>query len=516
MANLTISMSKIRKILKMYSQQRAIMTIAAQADASRNTVKKYIAAFNDSGFTFEEVNALNDKELEDLFGKSREHPPNARMQSMLRCFPHVDKELKRTGVNRQMLWEAYYKEFPDGYQYSQFCFYYNQWKARVNPTMHMDHKVGDKLYVDFAGEKMSYTDKETGEIIPVEVFVAILGASQLTYVEAVMSQQKEDFIAACENTLHFIGGVPAAIVPDNLKAAVTKSSRYEPTLNETFEDFADHYGTTILPARAYRPRDKALVEGAVKIIYTKIYAPLNKHVYHSLTELNTAIWQTLEGHNSQLLKGRNYSRKLQFEEIERQTLAPLPVLRYQFKKQFQARVIKNGHVNLGPDKHYYSVPYRYIGKRVKLLYSRTIVEIYSNYERIALHPRNKNPYGYTTDKEHMASTHRFKSDWTPDMFLDWAASIHEDVRLYILQILERKQHPEQAYKSCLGVLGFAKKAGNERLTVACQRALSYGVYNYKTIQTILENKMDNYEESLFADELPMPDHGNIRGEDYYK
>ena len=217
-----------------------------------------------------------------------------------------------------------------------------------------------------------------------------------------------------------------------------------------------------------------------------------------------------------MLKGRNYSRKLQFEEIERQTLAPLPVLRYQFKKQFQARVIKNGHVNLGPDKHYYSVPYRYIGKRVKLLYSRTIVEIYSNYERIALHPRNKNPYGYTTDKEHMASTHRFKSDWTPDMFLDWAASIHEDVRLYILQILERKQHPEQAYKSCLGVLGFAKKAGNERLTVACQRALSYGVYNYKTIQTILENKMDNYEESLFADELPMPNHDNIRGKDYYK
>jgi len=305
MANLTISMSKIRKILKMYSQQRPLMTIAAQADASRNTVKKYVAAFKASGFTFDEVNALNDKELEDLFGKSREHPPNARMQSMLRCFPHVDKELKKTGMNRQLLWEAYYKEFPDGYLYSQFCFYYNQWKARVNPTMHMDHKVGDKLYVDFAGEKMSITDKDTGEITPVEVFVAILGASQLTCVEAVMSQQKEDFIAACENTLHFIGGVPAAIVPDNLKAAVTKSSRYEPTLNETFEDFADHYGTTILPARAYRPRDKALVEGAVKIIYTKIYAPLNKQVCHSLAELNTAIWQALEVHNSQLLKGRN-------------------------------------------------------------------------------------------------------------------------------------------------------------------------------------------------------------------
>jgi len=516
MPNTNISMSKIRKILKMYSQQRPVMTIAAQADASRNTVKKYLAAFKASGFTFDEINSLSDKELEEFFGQHREMPPNARMLSMLRCFPHVDKELKRTGVNRYMLWEAYRKEFPEGYQYSQFCFYYNQWKARVNPTMHMDHKAGDKLYVDFAGEKLHVTDKDTGEIVPVEVFVAILGASQLTYVEAVSSQQKDDFIAACENTLYYIGGVPAAIVPDNLKAAVTKSSRYEPTLNETFEDFADHYGTTILPARAYRPRDKALVEGAVKIMYTKIYAPLNREVYHSLTELNTAIWAALNAHNNQLLKGRNYSRRLQFEEIERQTLAPLPVLRYQFKKQFYAKVIKNGHVALGPDKHYYSVPYRYIGKRVKLLYSRTTVEIYSNYERIALHKRAKNPYGYTTDDDHMASTHRFVTEWTPDKFLDWAASIHEDVRLYIVKILDRKQHPEQAYKSCLGVLGFAKKAGNERLTMACQRALSYGLYNYKTIQSILENKMDSYEESLFADELPMPSHDNIRGNDYYK
>ncbi|WP_316753701.1 IS21 family transposase [Pedobacter gandavensis] len=230
---------------------------------------------------------------------------------MLRCFPHVDKELKRTGVNRHILWAEYYKEFPDGYQYSQFCFYYNQWKNRVNPTMHIDHKAGDKLYVDFAGQKLSITDKQTGEIINVEVFVSILGASQLTYVEAVGSQQKEDFIAACEHTLHYIGGVPDAIVPDNLKAAVIKSSRYEPTLNETFSDFADYYGTTILPARAFRPRDKALVEGAVKIIYTRIYAPLRKGVYHSLKELNDAIRPMLEEHNNRLLQGRNYSRRQQ-------------------------------------------------------------------------------------------------------------------------------------------------------------------------------------------------------------
>ena len=516
MANTTISMSKIRQILRMYSQGRSKLSIAAQSGVSRNTAKKYFAAFDASGCTFDQINALNDKELEDFFGNGQERPPDKRMLALQRCFPQVDKELKRTGMNRRILWEAYRKEFPDGFQYTQFCFYYNQWKARVNPTMHLDHKAGDKLYVDFAGEKLSITDKETGEVIEVEVFVAILGASQLTYVEAVMSQQKEDFIAACENALHFYGGVPAAIVPDNLKAAVTKSNRYEPTLNETFADFADHYSTTILPARAYRPRDKALVEGAVKIMYSRIYAPVRKRVYHTLAELNAAIKEALEAHNSGPLKGRNYSRKLQFEEVERETLSPLPALRYEFKKQHQATVMKNGHVCLGVDKHYYSVPYRFIGKKVKILYSRSNMEVYYHYERIAMHKRIKNPYSYTTDKDHLATTHRFMTEWTPDRFLEWASSIHEDVRLYILKILDRKQHPEQAYRSCVGILGFAKKAGNERLTSACRRALGYGIYNYKTIQQILENNMDQYEDSLFADELPMPSHDNIRGEDYYK
>lgn len=505
----------------MYSQGRSKLSIAEQTGVSRNTAKKYMATYDASGLTFEQINSLNDKELDDFFGTVKEPPSQDRLLTLQRCFPHIDKELKRTGVNRRMLWEAYKKEFPDGFAYTQFCFHLTQWKARVNPVMHQDHKAGDKLYVDFAGVKLSLTDKETGEVTDVEVFVAILGASQLTYVEAVMSQQKEDFIAACENTLHYIGGVPAAIVPDNLKAAVTKSHRYEPTLNEAFADFADHYGTTILPARAYRPRDKALpgrraVEGAVKIVYSRIYAPLRKQVYSSLTELNSAILQALEVHNSQLLRGRNYSRRLQFEEIERSALAPLPLLRYEFKKHAHVTVMKNGHVCLGADKHYYSVPYRFIGKKIKLLYSTSLVEMYYHYERIALHKRVKSPYSYSTDKEHLASTHRFVTDWTPERFLEWAASIHDDVRLYILKILDRKQHPEQAYRSCIGILSFAKKAGEQRLISACQRALSYGIYNYKTIQTILEKNMDQYEDSLFADELQMPKHDNIRGEDYYQ
>jgi transposase len=516
MANTTISMSKIRKILRMYTNGRSIMSISAQADASRNTVKKYLAAFKESGFTFEEVNALDDKELEDLFGKTKERAPSSRMQTLLRCFPKVDKELKRTGITRHMLWEAYCKEFPDGYKYSQFCIYYNQWKARVNPVMHIDHKAGDKLYVDFAGQKLNITDKETGEIIPVEVFIGILGASQLTYVEAVMSQQKEDFITACENTLHYIGGVPEAIVPDNLKAAVTKSNRYEPTLNETFEDFSNHYCTTILPARAFHPRDKALVEGAVRIIYSRIYAPLHKSIYHSLRDLNQAIHALLEDHNNRLMQGRTYSRRQQFEEVERETLMPLPVLRYELKKQFHATVMKNGHVSLGADKNYYSVPYRFIGKKVKLLYSSTTVEAFYHYERIALHKRARGRHQYITEKDHLASTHQFLSDWNPQKFLGWAESIHADVKLYIQHILDRSPHAEQAYRSCAGVLGFARKAGNERLILACRRGLSYGMYNYKTIRMILEKNLDQYEESLFAGELQMPEHDNIRGEDYYQ
>ena len=331
----------------MYTQGRSKLSIATHTGVSRNTVKVYLAAFSSSGCSFEQIDALNDKELDDFFGKSREHAPNNRLIALQRCFPSIDRELKRTGVSRMMLWEAYMKEFPDGFRYTQFCFYYNQWKNRVNPVMHLDHKAGDKLFIDFAGQKLTIVDKDTGEVVEVEVFVAILAASQLTYVEAVMSQQKEDFISACENTLHYLGGVPAAIVPDNLKAAVTKSNRYEPTLNDTFADFADHYGTTILPARAYRPRDKALVEGAVKIAYSRIYAPLNKQVFHSLAELNSAILEALESHNTQLLKGRNYSRRLQFEEIEREALNPLPVLRYAFKKQalchrYEERAYKPG------------------------------------------------------------------------------------------------------------------------------------------------------------------------------
>ena len=516
MANTPISMIKIRQILRLHSQGRSKVQIAAQTGTSRNTLKKYLKEFEGSKLSYEEISVLSDKDLEDLFVKPGDNPLNEKLQQLFSLFPAVDKALKKKGVTRYLLWEKYKLDHPNGVGRSRFNHYFSQWKDQVNPTMHMEHKAGDKLYVDFAGEKLKIIDKDTGEMQEVEVFLAILGASQLTYVEAVLTQQKEDFIAGCEGAIHYYGGVPAAIVPDNLKSAVIKSSKYEPVLNETFADFAEHYGTTILPARAYRPRDKALVENAVRISYMRIYARIRGNNYYSLEELNIAIRAALEDHNNTLLTGRNYTRRQQFEEIERSTLMPLPPLKYELKKLYLGTVGKNGHVGLGPDKHYYSVPYVYIGKKVKLLYSRQSVEIYCNYQRIALHNRTKSAYQYTTNKEHLASTHRFVSDWTPERFISWAEAIHEDVKLYILKILDRKQHPEQAYKSCIGILSFAKKVSNERLIKACQLALGYGIHNYKTIQKILDKGLDKQEAPAESDQIPMPFHDNIRGENYYK
>lgn len=515
MANSPINMSKIRQLLRLHAQGSSKLQIAGQTGIARNTLKKYLEAFKQCGFSYAQLCELSDTDLEDLFVKPVEKPLSTKLETLFSLFPQIEKELKRKGVTRFLLWEKYKKEYPDGLGRSQFNHYLSQWRAQVNPVMHMEHKVGDKLYIDFAGDKLSIVDRESGEVQWVEIFVAILGASQLTYIEAVFSQSKEDLISACENALHFYGGVPAAIVPDNLKSAVTKSSKYEAVINETFADFAQHYSTAVLPARAYKPRDKALVENAVRILYTRVYTKVRSTIYFSLEELNAALLVALEAHNNRLLTGRPYSRKQQFEEVERAALAPLPPLRYELKKHLFVTVMKNGHVSLNADKHYYSVPYRFIGKKTKLMYSHTTVQVYYNYQCIATHQRIKSSYGYTTDKSHLASTHRFVSDWTPERFLTWAESIHEDVKLYILKILARKQHPEQAYKSCVGILSFAKKVGNERLIKACQRALDYGVHNYKIIQKILEKGLDkqNEEENQTTE---MPVHDNIRGQDYYQ
>ena len=515
MANNPIAMSKLRQVLKLYCQGQFKLQISIITGLSRNTVKKYINAFKGLKATWDDVNQLSDKDLDELFCKEPEPLIDNRLPLLHDFLKTQEKRLKQRGVTLLRLWEEYHGQFPDGFKMTSFYRHYNLWKRRVHPSMHMEHKAGDKIFVDFTGEKLEVVDPTTGEMTAMEVFVAILGASQLTYVEAIESQRVEDFIGCCENALHYFGGAPNAIVPDNLKSAVIKSNRYEPKLNENFEAFADYYGMAVLPARAYKPKDKALVEGAVKIAYRRIFASLPKELATTLGELNERIRALLNTHNSTSFKGRNYSRQQQFDEMEKATLQSLPEKRFELRSSSSATVMKNGHVCLGADKHYYSVPFGYISKKVRVLYSKSIVEVFYKYELIASHQRVRSAHNYTTDPSHMATHHKVLAEWNPDYFLAQARSIGKEVEYYITQVLRKKPHPEQAYKSCQGILSFAKRVGHQRLIKACQRGHAYGLYHFRAIEDILHRGLDLYD--LEEDrQLPMPDHDNIRGKEYYQ
>ena len=514
MANKPIVMNKLRSVIRLYAEGNGKKHIASCLNLSKNTVKKYVRLFVETRLSYQDIQALSDSELYQRFQMSCEKPESVRLKQLHAFFPRVQKELKRPGVTRLIMWKEYISKHPDGYAKSQFCAHYNKWRGITKPSMRIQHKAGDKLYVDYTGKKLQIIDRQTGECISTEVFVSILGASQLIYVEATLTQRKEDFISSVENALHYYKGVPSAIVPDNLKSAVTKSHRYEPTLNETFEDFADHYGTTILPARVYKPKDKALVEGAVKIVYTAIYTSLRDEQFFSLEALNKAIHDQLDQLNNRKLNKRPFSRRELFNDVESQELNPLPMHKYEIKEAAWATVMKTGHVCIQKDKHYYSVPYRFIGKKVKIVWSSKEVCIYYNYARIALHKRTKSPYNYTTIEDHLASSHKFIASWNPEYFRSWARNIHPDVELLITNILEKMKYPEQAYRSCIGVLGLAKKVGNQRLTNACTRALEYGICNYKIVQNILEKGLDKVEQPK-QDQPQAPEHDNIRGKQYY-
>jgi len=519
MSNKLIIMSKVRNVISLYTTGVSKQSIGERTGLPRNSVKKYIRLFLASGMSLEEIGQMDDTQLEQMFMDMvpRYHiEDDPRYLSLVEFFPTVEKALKKRENTKEKLWRQYIALHPDGYRISQFKGYYLKWLKVRNPVMHMEHKAGEKMYVDYAGQKLHLLDPESGSDVPVEVFVAILGASQLTYVEASYSQKKENFIGSCENALHFFGGVPNAIVTDNLKSAVIKGNRYEPSLNEAFRDFVSHYMMAALPAAPYKPKYKALVEGAVKIIYRTIYGTVKERVYSSLELLNQAIGIALEEHNTRLLKNRPYSRRQLFEETERHTLNSLPEHKYELKHRIIATVMKNNYVNLTEDKHFYSVPYHFIGKRVTLLYGQSEVEIYYRYERIAVHNRNHHPFGYTTVNEHLASKHRYMSDWNPDKFIERGGEIGPETKEYIIQLLSSRQHPEQTYRSCQGVLSFAARAGKERLNNACKRALQYGDYGYQTIRAILEKGLDRNTDEQPDSDQPLPPHDNIRGKNYYQ
>ena len=505
-------MSKLHTLISHYVSGKPKRHIALSIGVSRNTVDNYLGFLKAE--VGEDLSPLLSWDEEALY-RLVNHRVNPTTQQILNdLFPTYEQELSKVGMTRLILWERYCLKHSLAVSYSRFCHYLREWQSSQKVSMHLEHKAGDKLFIDFAGKKLFLTDPQTGEITWVEVFLAVLGCSQLTYCQAVYSQKKADFLLALANSLTFFGGVTQAIVPDNLKSAVNKASSYEPTVNENFKAFADHYGVAILPARSRKPQDKAHVENMVKLSYQKIYANLPEKDLAPLPELNKQIWQHLVTLNDALLTGKERSRTDQWL-MELSSLQPLPATWYEMRKIKQVTVMKNGHVYLTEDQHYYSVPYELIGKKLKMQYSRSEVNMYLHYELIVTHKRLRSPHNYTTITEHMPAQHRYVMEWNPSFFMTKAKEIDPIVEYYISQVLARKQHPEQGYKSCMGILSFAKRLGEARLIRACKRAHEIGYYNYKIIEDILKQNLDKYDDDDM--ELSkMPVHDNIRGGNYYE
>ena len=517
MAGKPIENSMLKQLLLLHSMKAGIKPIARTLGISKNTVKDYLHQISLTGLSVTDLLSKDTEELEFLLSK-KSSKDDAKYHVLEVLFPSFGTELEKPGFTLHYLWCKYKHAHPDGYLYSQFCYHYQKYRDSKKAVMHFEHEPGDKLFLDYTGKKLSYTAYGTGEVTDCEVFVAVLGHSQYTYAEASLSQQKDDFIASVQNALHYYGGVPRVLVTDNLKSAVDKSCRYDPVLNEDFMGMANHYQCAAMPARSRKPRDKSLVENHIRTLYTRIHAELSTVTFFSLQELNRAVLVCINNHNNMLFQGKDYSRKQVFEETELPALHPLPSQRYEIRKTCMVTVMKNSHVQLREDKHYYSVPYRYIGNKVKLCYTSKTVSIYLKGERIACHGREKKNGKYTTVNDHLPSTHRFVSEWNPDKFTRWAEGIHPDVKTYIKGILDRPAYPETLYRACVGVLSLAKKAGRDRLIKACQTGIQMNVFTYGFIARIIGNGTDklNVDSHNSKIKSQLPCHDNLRGEDYYK
>jgi transposase len=516
--NLTI-MSKVRKIIDLYQDQKGKKTISKRLNIPLTTVRRYTRLFLASGKSCQDIRSMSDTELENMFikmGNRSKLEENQKYQELLEFFPTMERELKKVGMTKEKQWLKYLKAYPEGYKRSQFNWHYQNWHRSRYPVAIIEHKAGDKMYVDYAGKKLYILDPDSGEKIELEVFVAILGASQLIFAEASLTQNTRDFITSNVNAMEYFSGSPKAIVTDNLKSAVIKSSKWEPKLNDAFKDFASHYMMTVLPAAPYRPTYKSLVEGAVRIIYREIYTELQKQVFSSRESINRAILGLLEKLNNRHFSKKDFSRRQLFNEIEAAALDPLPEKRYQVRERCHATALKNNHVRLAEDQHYYSVPYQFIGKKVAIFYDDKDVEIYYRYERIAVHQRDRRPHRYTTLDEHLLAKNRNVNNWDIDKYLQKAKEVGDHCYDYLQEIVKQRSHSESAFKSCRGIITLLKGFSPERLNNACKRAATYSDYSFSTIEAILVKGLDKGEQESQEDESQIPKHDNVRGKDYYK
>lgn len=494
-----------------------IKGIAAAFDVSRNTVRKYVRLWQESPLTMEQLLSLPEHRLREMFIPKGVHhrEASARQLELEALLPEYAARLSRKGVTVKSLYEEYRSSHPDGYLHSAFRLYVRQYRLQSRTvTGHVEHLAGDQMYIDFAGDKLEVVDSSTGAIRPVEIFVAILPCSHYTYCEAVWSQRREDLISACENALHYYGGVPMAIVPDNLRSAVSRSDRNEPVINDEFAAFAEHYGCAVFPARVRHPKDKALVENAVRLMYRSVYVAVEGLVFHDLASLNSAIRKALDEFNHQRMSGRKESRADLFAEVERECLRPLPSMRHQMKERRSVTVMRNSYVTL--NRHHYSVPTSYIGKRVELVYDADIISIYHGFRLITTHQRDDTPYEYSTKSAHNLPVFRASREHDLEEVYQRAAQIDNIVLNYLKDVAAVIRYTPKAFRSCRGILSLEKRYTLKRLVAACACASEMRAYGYQEILDILQKGTDMaYMPDADEETASLPQHKNIRGREYF-
>lgn len=509
-------MRKIREILRQkWVLGRSHRDIAASAGVSAGAVGNVLARAKEAILaSWEEVEKLDDEALERLLYGASIAAEVEGSRSEPDC-AWIHRERSRPGVTLELLHHEYLTAHPDGFRYTAFCERYRAWLSRRGLTMRQVHVAGEKMLVDYSGKRPEIVDRETGEVTPVELFVAVLGASNYTYAEATRTQRGPDWIASHVRALEYFGGVPKAIVCDQLKSGVTRSCRYEPEVQRTYEDLATHYGTTVLPARPRKPRDKAQVETAVQVVQRWILARIRNEVFHSLGALNERIRELLVELNARVMRRYGKSRRELFETIERPTLGALAPRRFEYAEWKKATVNIDYHVLF--EWHSYSVPYRYVHEVVWVRATATTIEVLLRNRRIATHRRSHARGGFTTLTEHMPSSHRAHAEWTPSRILSWAETTGPSTRALCDAILRERKHPEQGFKSCLGILRLGKRYGAERLEAACARAHRVNARSYRHVESILKKGLDRMPlpEDGASSPTPSVTHENVRGADYY-
>ncbi|MGH2712730.1 MAG: IS21 family transposase [Thermoleophilaceae bacterium] len=507
-------MRKIKEVLRLrLGEGLSLREVSAATALPYTTLHGHLARAAKAGISWPLPEGLDDAALEArLFTRAAIPAATSRP---LPDWAEIDREMRsKKNVTLALLHLEYKEQHPEGYQYTQFCRHYHAWRARLDVVMRQEHKAGEKCFVDWAGQTVPIIDPGTGEItLEAQVFVAVLGASNHTYAEAFPSQELEHWISGHIHGFEAWGGTTRIVVPDNPRTGVTKAHRYEPILNATYTEMAAHYGVAVIPARPYKPRDKAKVEAGVQVVQRWILARLRKRRFFSLAELNAAIKELLVWLNERPFKKLAGSRSKLFEELDRPALRPLPQARYQFAVWKTATVNLDYHVEV--DHHYYSVPHQFAREVVEVRLSATTVEIFRKGRRVASHLRSWKRGGFTTTSEHMPEAHRRHLEWTPGRIVRWAEGTGPKTASLITAVMGSRPHPEQGYRSCLGIMRLGKHYGDERLEAACTRALAISALSYRSVESILKNGLDSQPLPDAPPQLIPREHANVRGPAYY-